>query len=429
VRCRRTTEQAAPAPRRLERKLRLLVAEPHCVHARILSSYLTSWGLEPVFVKTAEDARETWKRAAERGQNFDAAILDLKGLAERGVALGREMRAGPTEVVFLIGMDRSAAEKSLENVDAAAILAKPVRPSDLFNSLAAIASDSQARGVAPFYVSHNALGKNIHFNARILVAEDNPVNQDVATGILENMGCRVVTASNGAIAMRLMTQEHFDLVLMDCEMPEMDGFDATRCIRQYERAQPDGKRTPIVALTAHALAEIRKKCLEAGMDDFLTKPYDENQMGDALHRWIGRLACAPGKVAHPAAAPDDCPISRDVLDNVSAFKGANGQVLFKRVVSRFAGTAPDLAASLREKFDAGNAEELWRIAHSLKSSASALGANRLAHRAGEIEVCAREQGLPSVQPLLAGLEQELAAALKSLAVMTGESDEPAVQRG
>jgi signal transduction histidine kinase/DNA-binding response OmpR family regulator/HPt (histidine-containing phosphotransfer) domain-containing protein len=440
VRCHRAGEKSLPAPRRLERKLRLLVAESHAVHARVLSSYLAAWGLEPVFVSTVDEARKTWKRAAERGQNFDVALLDLKGFAQASVALGQEMRDGNgTEVIFLVGPDRDQAEKSLEDVDAAAILAKPVRPSDLFNSLVAIASNSKARGIAPFYISHNTHARKAHFDARILVAEDNPVNQDVATGILENMGCRVVTAANGVIAARLMEQEKFDLVLMDCEMPEMDGFDAARCIRQSETARGDGRYTPIVALTAHALADIRQKCLEAGMDDFLTKPYDENQMSEALYRWIGRLACAPpvGEPAPralaapigPAAPAEEAAINHEVLDNVSAFKGVNGEALFRRVVSRFAGTAPELAHALREQFDSGNAEQLWRIAHSLKSSASALGANRLAHRAGEIETSAREQGLEQVAPLLAGLDRELAAALHSLSIMTGESHEPALQRG
>jgi CheY-like chemotaxis protein/HPt (histidine-containing phosphotransfer) domain-containing protein len=294
-------------------------------------------------------------------------------------------------------------------------------------------------------VSHKARGQKTHFNARVLVAEDNLVNQDVATGILENMGCRVVTASNGAAAVRLMAQERFDLVLMDCEMPELDGFEATLRIRQHEGAntesENDGRlrRTPIVALTAHALADIRRKCLAAGMDDFLTKPFNETHMGEALHRWIGHLeyvppASEPAEPAHsvpPAEthpASEASPIDRGVLDQVNAFKGAAGEALFRRVVSRFAGTAPGLAASMQEKFTAGDAEELWRVAHSLKSSASALGAHRLAGCAGKIEHMAREQGLEAVQPLLVDLNHELSAALRSLSNMTGESHEPVAQR-
>jgi HPt (histidine-containing phosphotransfer) domain-containing protein len=122
-------------------------------------------------------------------------------------------------------------------------------------------------------------------------------------------------------------------------------------------------------------------------------------------------------------------IDRSVLANVSTFQGPAGQALFKRVVSRFADTAPALGASINQQFAAGNAEELWRIAHSLRSSAAALGANRLAERAGEIERIAREQGLDAVQPLLPVLEGELAAALKSLSMMTGEPHEPVAQRG
>jgi signal transduction histidine kinase/DNA-binding response OmpR family regulator/HPt (histidine-containing phosphotransfer) domain-containing protein len=432
IRCQRSSRDTQPEPRRLGRRLRLLVAEPNAVTTHVLSSCFQSWGLDPVFTGTVEEARKTWERGAERGNDFDVAILDVKGLAEDGIALGHQIRAGggATDVIFLVGMDRFLTEKSLETSGATAILTKPVRLSELFNALAAIAAHSQTRGVTPFYVSPHTRGQKACFDARILVAEDNPVNQDVATGILEHMGCRIVTAPNGAVAAQLMARERFDLVLMDCEMPELDGFEATRSIRQHE-SKATAKRTPIIALTAHALADIRLKCLEAGMDDFMTKPFDENQMSDALRRWIGHLertpaAGAQAEAAQPAQAHpmlEESPIDRSVLDNVSAFKGATGEILFRRVVSRFANTAPGLADSLREQFTAGNVEDIWRIAHSLKSSASALGANRLASRAGEIEHAARETGLDAVQPLLPALDRELAAALRSLSAMTGERDE------
>jgi CheY-like chemotaxis protein len=318
-----------------------------------------------------------------------------------------------------------------------------VRPSELFNSLALVASNSRGHGVAPFYIRGNESRAKTHFSARILVAEDNPVNQDVATGILENMGCSVVIALNGAVAVRRLAKEKFDLVLMDCEMPVLDGLQATMRIREFEAMtagrEGGGKRTPIVALTAHALADVRQKCMEAGMDDFLTKPFDETQMSKALHRWIGHLERAPAaepadpvRRAQPAEsrpAREESPIDFAALDNVAAFKGATGEALFKRVVSRFTGTAPVLAASLREHYATSDAEALWRIAHNLKSSASALGANRLAGQAGEIELVAREHGVAAVKPLLAGLDRELAAALKSLSSMTGEDNESVAWQG
>lgn len=431
----------------LERPLRILVAETNSASTKVLSYYFALWGLNPVFTGTAEEAELLWGRAAAAGNSYDVAIIDIKGLAETGIELGRKIRtqkgAGPTEVIFLAGMDRFMASKSLEAVDAVATLTKPMRPSELFNCLAFVASNSRARGVAPFYVhSHEAHAK-MQFSARILVAEDNPVNQDVATGILENMGCRVVIAPNGAVAVRLLAQEEFDLVLMDCEMPELDGLQATKRIRQHEAAaaalEGGDKRTPIVALTAHALADVRQKCLEAGMDDFLVKPFNESQVCEALRRWIGDLerAGTDGERAGPGhrdlsfearSTPENTAIDRSVLDNVTAFKGPAGEALFRRVVSRFAGTAPGLAASLHEKFNAGEGEELWRIAHSLKSSAAALGAQRLADRADEIERTARDHSVQAVQPLLVALDRELAAALNSLSSMTGESDGRVAQR-
>src|SRR5439155_21733542 len=163
----------------------------------------------------------------------------------------------------------------------------------LFDCLASIASGSRENGIASFYVRKSGGGPKVAFDARVLVVEDNAVNQDVATGLLKNMGCTVMTASNGRRAVQLFVQERFDLILMDCEMPVMDGFDATKRIRDIERAMSglrDGdvsrSHTPIVALTAHALAEVRERCLKAEMDDFLVKPYDEAQIADMLGRWL-----------------------------------------------------------------------------------------------------------------------------------------------
>ena len=185
------------------------------------------------------------------------------------------------------------ADSSLERLDAAAILPKPVRPSDLFNALVSIASEGSPHHFKPHFMRRRLRPDRPNFAARVLVAEDNPVNQEVATGMLETMGCRVVSAPNGRAAFRLYAQEKFDAVLMDCEMPIMDGIEATRRIREIEamaQGLPDGspgrQRTPIIALTAHALGEVRETCLAAGMDDFLVKPFDDRQLAATLLRWL-----------------------------------------------------------------------------------------------------------------------------------------------
>ena len=278
------------------------------------------------------------------------------------------------------------------------------------------------------------------FDARLLVAEDNPFNQDIATRVLEHMGCRIVTAENGAVAERLLTQEKFDLVLMDCEMPELDGFEVTRRFRTIERrtAESEGRmtsaRVPIVALTAHAEDDMRQKCLAAGMDDLLVKPFKNAQISQTLRRWIGNLerpaapqravssAAKSGATLPDPAAPDNSPIDRSVVDDFLDSKGEAGIVLMRRLLSRFIETAPASVAGLREKYQAQQPDDLWRLAHSLRSGATALGARQLSHRLAIIEKSAREQGLADLQPLLALLESDLAATLESLHSLIGEFD-------
>jgi CheY-like chemotaxis protein/HPt (histidine-containing phosphotransfer) domain-containing protein len=278
------------------------------------------------------------------------------------------------------------------------------------------------------------------FDARLLLAEDNPFNQDIATRILEHMGCRIVTAENGVVAERLLTQEKFDLVLMDCEMPELDGYEVTRRFRTIERrtAESEGRvtsaRVPVVALTAHAEDDMRQKCLAAGMDDLLVKPFKKAQISQTLRRWIGNLERPAGPQESGSigekpdvnvakhAAPDNSPIDRAIVDDFLESKGEAGIALMRRLLLRFMETAPASVASLQEKYQAQQPEDIWRLAHSLRSSAAALGARHLSHRLAGIEKSAREHGLENLQPILALLETDLAATLENFQSLIGEFD-------
>ena len=236
--------------------------------------------------------------------------------------------------------------------------------------------------------------------ARILVAEDNAVNQEVATGILETLGCSVVTAPNGRAAFRRFSEEKFDLVLMDCEMPVMDGIEATRRIREIEamiQGLPDGegdqRRTPIIALTAHALNDVRDKCLAAGMDDFLVKPFDESAVGCNPVALAGARCRAAGAQATMDAADagrrrgaQRTPLSTaQVIDGLRVLDRKGGPSRLGRAICRFTEIAPPIAAAIRKTCENSDAEALWQAAHSLKSSAGALGAEQLSQR------CARNR--------------------------------------
>jgi len=263
------------------------------------------------------------------------------------------------------------------------------------------------------------------YKANILVAEDNEINQDIAVRILESMGCKVSIAADGAVATRLLTQDKYDLVLMDCEMPGMDGFEATRRIREMEEGTESagtfgsGNRIPIIGLTAYASDEARARCLTAGMDDFLVKPLRKLQLVQAIQRWNGDTE--PDAPAAPASSSSDEIIDRSALDT-DAFKGDKGAALLKRLVTHFGTMAPALVGRMQEKQQAGDGEELWRMAHSLKSSAAALGAMHVSRGAAIIEKTTKEHGPQNVAPLLEQLSANLTLALKALAGIVGEMD-------
>jgi len=269
------------------------------------------------------------------------------------------------------------------------------------------------------------------FAANILVAEDNEINQDIAIRILEGMGCKVSIAADGAVATRLLTQDKYDLVLMDCEMPGMDGFEATKRIREMEDGAEkagtfaNGTRIPIIGLTAYASDEARARCLSAGMDDFLVKPLRKIQLVQAMQRWNGEAEVADASATIDASqvkASADAIIDGSALDT-DAFKGEKGAALLKRLVTHFGTMAPVLVGRMREKLRAGDSEELWRMAHSLKSSAAALGAMHVSRGAAIIEKTTKEQGLQNIGPLLEQLSNNLMAALEALDALVGEMDE------
>ncbi len=409
--------------RRMERRLRVLIVDGNPVSARITATYCMGWDIDTAVRATVAEGRAAWREAIACAQPFDVAIIDVKGLGAEAVELAQAMRADRhhrrTETVLMIGLDSPIDESTLAGIGAYAVLTKPARPSLLFDCLASIASGAKGEGVASFYLRRNGAEPSVRFAARILVAEDNPVNQDVATGILEAMGCGVVTAPNGRAAVERCAAERFDLILMDCEMPIMDGFDAARAIRAAETAA-DAPRTPIVALTAHALAEIRDRCLAAGMDDFLVKPFDRTQMADMLGRWLIPRQAGPAPAAAPepaAAAAAEAPeaaLDMAAIGRIRSIAGADGASLLSRVVGQFEATAPPLLATMRAKSRDGDAEAVWRAAHSLKSSAGAIGAREVSRQCAQIEALARNDGTLPSDLQLATLADALATATQAL---------------
>ena len=426
---------ASHGPRHLARRLSALLVEPNAVGAHVASQYLESWRVDATVAATADEAREAWDAARAAGTGFDVAIIDLAALAKVGLELAAAMRADrrgkPVEIVFLTRVDSVVGEGAEETLGFAT-LSKPIRPSELFDCLASIAAGTRKRHVSPLLARRTGRAKPA-FNARVLVAEDNAINQDVAVGMLSNMGCRVVTVPNGRAAVRAFAEDQFDLILMDCEMPDMDGFQAAKRIRETERLMnglPENRdhprRIPIVAVTAHALPEMRAKCLDAGMDDFVTKPFDDIQLMEAMFRQLRPAGDPRPMPAQPASDDSSAalgePIDGGIIQQIRVMEARGSKGLLKRVLTRFIDTAPGMASEIRAKFEARDPDALWRAAHGLKSSASAIGAVQLSVRCGEIETTARQSGADAVASMLDLLDADVATAVQSLHTLLADAD-------
>jgi CheY-like chemotaxis protein/HPt (histidine-containing phosphotransfer) domain-containing protein len=243
----------------------------------------------------------------------------------------------------------------------------------------------------------------------VLLVEDNPVNQEVATEMARSLGCEVHLAEDGARALEIVGHARYDAILMDCHMPRMDGFAATRAIRA---AEASGARTPIIALTANAMEGDREACLEAGMDDYLPKPFDREQLRAVLARWLPK-APAGADAAVPEA------VDEAVLDGIRALNRARGDVIVARVVSAYLATAPGQIDEIRLCLEGGDAEGLRFVAHALKSSSGNVGARGLRDLARRLEEAGRAGELGQAKDLAERLGEEWSRVYRSLAKLPG----------
>ncbi|MCP9449422.1 MAG: response regulator [Nitrospira sp.] len=272
---------------------RMLIVDDHAVNRKILEQQLSEYGYQCQSVEKPEEALQCLRQAAERGEPFDLAILDMQMPGMDGMQLARciktDERLSSTRLVLLTSLGRRGDAKLAQEVGFSAYLTKPIRRSQLLDCLALVlagsgARDSSVNGSQTGIITTHVVSEvRAAMRGHILLVEDNPVNQKVAVKMLEKLGCRVDVAGNGKEAVEAMERIRYALVFMDCQMPEMDGFEATSVIRGREGAD---RHTPIVAMTANAMAEDREQCLKAGMDDFVSKPVTAQALTAVLNRWL-----------------------------------------------------------------------------------------------------------------------------------------------
>jgi CheY-like chemotaxis protein/HPt (histidine-containing phosphotransfer) domain-containing protein len=306
--------------------------------------------------------------AAAAGRPFDIVVLDDQMPGMTGLELARGIRADPsvgTPPLVMLSSTEMDEETALES-GVGYFLTRPVRQSHLYDCLvSAMRGKVTANAVAPG-AAHTRL------YARVLLVEDNPVNQELARHMLEFLGCTCVVAADGRQALDVLAQgETFDVVLMDCEMPVLDGFEATAAIRLREaQGMP---RLPIVALTAGAIDGDREKCLAAGMDDYLSKPFSLPQLEQSLRRWL--VVAPDGGQPH---------VDLGVIEKLLEQAGG-GSDLLKSLIRTYLADAPARIAAIREGMARGDAPAVARAAHALKSASANLGATVLARLCKDLE--------------------------------------------
>jgi signal transduction histidine kinase/CheY-like chemotaxis protein len=262
----------------------IAVIDDNRTNRTILERYLRSWGMRDRSFESGPQALHELRALAETEDRFEVAIVDMMMPGMDGATVAAEIRADPAlramTVILLSSAGRS--DKPVPGVDLE--LVKPVRPSHLFDALHSLLAARPERAARRRSVEDEPIPTDgAQRSARILVVEDNAANVKVAVRMVERLGYRADVAGNGVEAVRVLGQVHYDAVLMDCQMPEMDGYEAARAIRRNET---DGRRTPIIAMTASALSGDRERCLAAGMDDYISKPVRLHVVAAVLERWL-----------------------------------------------------------------------------------------------------------------------------------------------
>ena len=415
---------------------RILIADQHIESREVLVAQLENWQAKVVAV-TAGDAAEAYlERAAKAGQPVELLLFDRK-IAEDPLEFSLSIRRNPhitrPHIIVLGQVDNLAETGQWFDAGISSYLSKPVRQSELYDAIADALD--MTRPLSPL-AQETAEAKNNtelpRFNARVLVVEDNAVNQELVRLLLENLGVRVTLAGNGQEAIDTFTgtpldelYDPFDAILMDIQMPIVDGFAATAAIRAYESEFVLSKRIPIIALTANALEGDRERCLDAQMDDYLAKPFSQRQLATTLSNWL-----APVKTGETQEVPylpsldqtqelpvppaQMSPLDQAALARISALQRPDKPSVLGRVIDLYLNAAPTLVAQIRDAVESWNPGQLEHAAHSLKSSSANLGAQAVVELCRELELMGREQRVENAKPTFQALQTAFIAAAAAL---------------
>jgi PAS domain S-box-containing protein len=408
---------------------RILAVDDNETNRKVVAGMLETWGCRHDEVDSAAVALDVLHAAVEQGEPYDVAVLDMMMPETDGEALGRLIKADSdiagVHLVMMTSMGSRGDAGRLERLGFAAYLTKPVKQSQLFDCLMVVMHRGESdEAEAVRIVTRHSLADRDKRKARILLAEDNAINRKVALKTLERMGYRAESVEDGHAAVEALSQRRFDLVLMDVQMPVMDGITATKRIRDEASPVLD-HRVPIVALTAHAMAEDREVCLAAGMNDYLSKPIQPDKLAAVLERWMRRHE---GQEEEPSLG------ETEAVAPVAAASGSavfDGNVLLglldgdreaaDEILKEYLADTPRQLSALRAALAGDDVEAARRHAHSLKGASASVGAEALRAAAYEVERAAAAGDRDAAGGLADRAEEELERLQEHLARREGQS--------
>lgn len=413
---------------------RVLIVDDNATNRTILKHQVHSWQMASECAENGPHALEMIDQALLRHELYDAIILDMMMPGMDGLELARIIKSRPAlsdiPLIMLTSIGQYGDADLCAQAGISAYLTKPVRQSQLHDCLASIMSVASKESWT-FNVSTCAdQGKNLVLCAHILIAEDNEVNQMVSRKILERMGCTVDVVETGEDVLKAIAEKSYDLILMDCQMPKMDGYTATAHIRSAEKDNGSGStHIPIIALTAHAMEGDQAKCLAAGMDDYLSKPFTQAQLQSTLERWLPESAKREAEAVEPAdtikpgtmGAPEP-PKAQTQLGSPGSCANALSDIdygvwnqirstdesseLLHTVLQTYLKTSSQQMENLKQAVARAHSDVINRLAHSLKSSSANVGAMKLAAACKGLENAARSDSLKKAPALLSQLEED-----------------------
>jgi signal transduction histidine kinase/DNA-binding response OmpR family regulator/HPt (histidine-containing phosphotransfer) domain-containing protein len=378
---------------------RALIVDDSAASRKIIEHYLSNLRMVSTSVESGEAALRVLALAHRSGEPYDLAVVDAVMPGMSGIELAQRIRANAATASLPLVMLTSLGQAIVSAVDVAPAdftsITKPLREAEFHEQIGyALSPRSPMVASLPPPIMDDAVDDvtalRPALNLRVLVAEDSPVNQEIARENLMSFGCQVDVAGTGGEALAAFDANDYDVIVMDCQMPEMDGFEAARRIRERHATKGSRRRVPIIALTAYASAKDRERCVAAGMDDWLTKPFEAEDLYRSIARWTRKNArigepVQPRRIAALERAEPEFALDGKVVQSLKGVSGADGPSLLEKMGRLYLESMPRDLADLESAIDGQSLNTVNSIAHRLKSVAGSIGARELATLFNDLE--------------------------------------------